>query len=569
MARHPPTAAPALTRSLALGSGLCLCGCAPDGLDFGGSLEPARAACSASLGPSDVQGNGLSSPRLGQRLDVAGVVSLVFDASDGSNARGREPGFFIQSRRHDADPGTSEGLFVAWQGRAPELGTVIRARGVAAEVDGLTRLDGVERVDECDAGELSATPIDARMLDAPEAVESAWVSARADWALVDIGGTASAPRLVLSPAGRRYATGHELGAASPLAPLWSLRLAPPASEVMPAAASAPAGPRLGWSASALEGVLELDGDALSLLCREVPAWTTAPGAPARAAPERLRVVGLNLDNYFVTPGARGARTATELGRQRDKLVALLLALDADVLALSELENAGARALEHLLEGLDARLAPALAYRFEEAAPPGESSLRAALAYRPARVRARGAAWFETRPGYQRAPLFQAFERGGAPFVVGVVHFKSKRCGDEPTLVPAGGCGDDTRVAEAELLVETAREVSGRNDGWLLVMGDYNADPLEAPLTTLERAGFRDLLDALPDADRYSYVYAGRASLLDHALAAPGRHTPPAEVAIWHINADEPAFRGHAFDASTLADARRSSDHDPVIVDLQP
>ena len=178
------------------------------------------------------------------------------------------------------------------------------------------------------------------------------------------------------------------------------------------------------------------------------------------------------------------------------------------------------------------------------------------------------AWFETRPGYQRAPLFQSFERDGARFVLGVVHFKSKRCGDEPTLVPAGGCGDDTRVAEAELLVETAREVSARDDGWLLVLGDYNADPLEAPLARLERAGFRDLLDALPDADRYSYVYGGRASLLDHALAAPGRRTPSAEVAIWHINADEPAFRGHAFDASTLADARRSSDHDPVIVDLE-
>jgi predicted extracellular nuclease len=316
-------------------------------------------------------------------------------------------------------------------------------------------------------------------------------------------------------------------------------------------------------------VLELAGGAPALLGAEAPAWAPAPPAPERAAPERLRVVALNLDNYFVTLGGRGARSAAELERQRDKLVALLLALDADILALTELENAGARALEHLLEGLDARLEPALAYRFAESTPPAGSPLRAALAYRATRVRARGDAWFDARPGYQRAPLFQAFERDGARFVLGVVHFKSKRCGDEPTLVPAGGCGDDTRVAEAELLIQTARDVSARDDGWLLVLGDYNADSLEAPLTTLERAGFRDLLDTLQDADRYSYVYAGRASLLDHALAAPGRRTPPAEVAIWHINADEPAFRGYALDASALAGAARSSDHDPLIVDLQP
>src|SRR5690606_37272602 len=61
--------------------------------------------------------------------------------------------------------------------------------------------------------------------------------------------------------------------------------------------------------------------------------------PRPAVPEvggTLRVASLNVLNYFTTLGSRGADTPLELRRQREKLVATLLALDADVAGLIEL-----------------------------------------------------------------------------------------------------------------------------------------------------------------------------------------------------------------------------------------
>jgi predicted extracellular nuclease len=170
-------------------------------------------------------------------------------------------------------------------------------------------------------------------------------------------------------------------------------------------------------------------------------------------------------------------------------------------------------------------------------------------------------------------MFQSFESAGRGFTLGVVHFKSKRCDALPVIVTSEGCGEDVRRAEAELLLEAARAI-GRRDGGapLLVMGDFNSDGLEAPIAALERGGFVDLLGALPAADRYSYVFDGRASLLDHALGWGGFEALTAAAAIWHINADESPLRGYSLDNPPDAyarDARRSSDHDPIIIDLHP
>ena len=81
-----------------------------------------------------------------------------------------------------------------------------------------------------------------------------------------------------------------------------------------------------------------------------------PGQPAygrarRRSAARVKVASLNVLNYFTTldTGApicgpahnqdcRGANSAAELERQRTKLLAALIALDADVVGLMEIEN---------------------------------------------------------------------------------------------------------------------------------------------------------------------------------------------------------------------------------------
>jgi predicted extracellular nuclease len=187
------------------------------------------------------------------------------------------------------------------------------------------------------------------------------------------------------------------------------------------------------------------------------------------------------------------------------------------------------------------------------------------------VRSRAEAWFDERPGFRRAPLFQSFDGPGYGFTLGVVHLKSKRCDGRPEIISSEGCGEPVRSEEAALLVDGARALALSEPlEPLLLLGDYNGDSLEAPLLALRDAGFVDLLDGLPAADRYSYVFEGRASLLDHALAGNGAARLARGAAIWHINADEPFFRGYSLDnppAEYHPDARRSSDHDPIIVDL--
>src|SRR5690606_1276041 len=113
--------------------------------------------------------------------------------------------------------------------------------------------------------------------------------------------------------------------------------------------------------------------------------------PALGEPGQLRLAAVNTFNWFVTLGQRGARNATELEQQAGKLTAMLLGLDADVLALSEVEN-GDAALADLLERLNTAQAaagrgPESDYQAVPIPPQGSGSdaIRVAIAYRPARL----------------------------------------------------------------------------------------------------------------------------------------------------------------------------------------
>jgi len=110
----------------------------------------------------------------------------------------------------------------------------------------------------------------------------------------------------------------------------------------------------------------------------------------------------------------------------------------------------------------------------------------------------------------------------------------------------------------------------------LIIGDLNSYAQEDPITALKNGGYQNLLETLVgNQDAYSYVFDGAAGYLDHALANTALTPQVKGIAEWHINADEPIsldynseFKSAGQVASFyVADAYRSSDHDPLLIKL--
>ncbi len=287
----------------------------------------------------------------------------------------------------------------------------------------------------------------------------------------------------------------------------------------------------------------------------------------------------------------------ELTRQRDKLLATLVGLDADIVGLNELENTtGVEPLADLVAGLDASLG-AGTYAYIDSGTIGTDAIKVGLIYRPAAVTPVGA--FEILDSsvdarfldtFNRPVLAQTFEENatGARFTVAVNHLKSKgsacdAVGDPDTGDGQGNC-NLTRKAAAEALVDWLQtDPTGSGDRDFLIVGDLNSYAMEDPIDAV-KAGpddvpgtaddYVNLIAAYQGADAYSYVFDGQAGYLDHALASASLAAQVTGAADWHINADEPdlldydtSFKPPEQDALYEPNAYRSSDHDPVIVGL--
>jgi predicted extracellular nuclease len=116
---------------------------------------PCGAACAPSAPPAPaaidkIQGNGASSPLVGDKVQITGTVIGVDNQEDVSNFVDLEPesaGIFVETPTadQDNDPTTSEGIFVgglpAADRIATEVGKTVTVSGTVDEMFGLTTLD--------------------------------------------------------------------------------------------------------------------------------------------------------------------------------------------------------------------------------------------------------------------------------------------------------------------------------------------------------------------------------------------------------------------------------------------
>jgi uncharacterized protein len=590
-----------------------------------GPLPPASA--SAVIAIHAIQGRGARSPWAGRRVVTEGAVTLVT-----SN------GFFLQEPGGESDPRGSRAIFV-FAGSAPPAvaaGQCVRLGGRVVEfnvgaadnretlahpVTELHEVSGVQVLREaCDVAPVAlALPLPEGdgverfegmlvTLRGPLTVQQNYFLGRFGQLSLAVGGRVQAPTNLVRPGAAAQAIARaNVRRTIVLDDGSALQFPAPAPYV-----AADGTVRAGDTVDEITGVI--DYGLASARMEGHGTWKIHPVRPVafvRANPRRaapapvggdLRVAAANVDNFFSTPAdgqhgcaprhvaadCRGARSLRELERQRAKLVEMLAALDADVVALMEIENNGATALRSLVDALNERVgAPAWAVVDDPAGGSGGDAIRVAMIYRPARIAPVGFARGDRDPIHNRPPLAQSFETrdGAARFNLVVSHFKSRRCdgaaGGDRDQGDLQGCFNRRRVAQARALARFAdafARASGTAD--TLLVGDFNAYAREDPPERLGAAGFADQV-ARFDPDGYSYVFDGAAGRLDGVFANASMAARVTGVGAWHVDADEPELLDYAFSLRGPAGARaeadapawtptpwRASDHDPVVIGLR-
>lgn len=583
------------TTKLLFASGLCAllaaCGSAP------GSNHYATSDCdTAEHTIAAVQGNGMESPVLGELVSISGVVTASWQDKNELD------GFFLQD--------DNAGIFVNYV-TPVAVGTRVAVDGVVAEDQQLTQLTNVVKLTKCGAGQLPS-PKELRLPVAEvadfEALEGQLVHipqelvVNGTYLLGRHGSFDVAPERLFTPT-QVVTPGVE---AKQLAASYELQRlviddnqAPQPQQVpYPAPAlSADNTLRTGDTVQPLTGVLSEYNGRYRLQPTSAVSFTHSnprPAAPERLADERaVRAATFNVLNYFngngpsqTFPTDRGAETRTDFLRQEAKIVAALIALDADLVGLMELENDGYddhSAIVRLVNRL--RTTTNQDWRFIEAADGqfGGASITNGLIYRADRVNAIGAPLTITDGPFSnrsRYPLIQRFQtaHSAETFAVAVNHFKSKgscpREQADPNANQGDGqaCWNAARVESARLLVDFMRsEASLAQTPAQILLGDFNAYAKEDPLQVFVQAGYHNRIEHF-EPQGYSYVYDAQAGSLDHISVSDALHGRVLQQQHWLINADEPtalSYDNASQQPSWYAPSPyRSSDHDPIIIDLQ-
>lgn len=564
--------------------------------------------CGAAAHPIHaIQGNSASSPSVGNLATIEGVVIGDFQGASGLG------GFFVQEETddEDANAATSEGIFV-FDGPgsvAVAVGDVVRVTGRVAEYFELTELTDVTEVLVCGNDIVSPTAVTLPVASptALEPLEGMLVSFAQPLTVSETYNLGRYGEVLLSAGGRlmQPTTVAQPGAAAQLVQsqnrLASIQLDDGSSAqnpTIPPYLAADGTLRIGDRTTSVSGALgysfgiyELHPTVPVVFTRDNPR----PGVPELAG-GNLRVAGFNVLNYFTTldTGAavcgpvggldcRGANTASEFMRQRQKILAALSAINADVVGLNEMENNTAAAISDLVSGLNALMGSGT-YTYVNTGTIGTDAIKVALIYKPSRVTPVGPHAIldsSADPTFidtlNRPVLAQTFRHvaSNEVFTVAVNHLKSKgsACAGDPDTGDLQGNCNLTRLAAAEAEAAwLASDPTGSEDPDFLLIGDFNAYAREDPISALEAAGYVSLVEQFLGSQAYSYVFEGQSGYLDHALASEPLANKVGNVTEWHINADEPRMLDYnqEFNPPFLfqPNAYRSADHDPIIVDFK-
>ena len=576
-------------------------------------LATAQGACdSRALPIYQVQGYGPAAAITGV-LTVRGVVVGDFE---GGNPALR--GFYLQDPAGDGDPTTSDAIFVFSGGGRDlvELGDHVTVTGRVGEFEGQTQVSA-SSVTVCGTGTVEPVDVylpvpdhaylerfEGMLVRLPQTlhVTELYQLGRFGEVVLSVDGRLPQPTAVAEP-------GQAAAAVNRANELRSIVLDDDRNDQNPAAIhfgrggrplSASNTLRGGDTVTGLVGVLTYtwagnvaSGNAwrvrpIGALNAPVPSFASAnPRQPVPAVGGTLRVASLNVLNYFTTLGSRGASSQLELDRQRAKLVAALMALDADIVGLIEMENRPA-ALTDLVRALNQAVGRR-DYAAVATGALGSDEIAVGLIYRRTSVAPAGdyAVLDDDidptfRGNHNRPVLAQTFvDAEGRALTVAVAHLKSKGSdchdvGDRDRGDGQGNCNETRTLAAAALARWLATDPTAAGDADQLVVGDFNAYRREDPVVAMETAGFVSLLHEFHGDSAYTFAFEGMWGALDHAFASPSLRPQVTGAAAWHVNADEPRvldynveFKSRSqVEALYAVDPYRSSDHDPLLIGIE-
>ena len=562
-----------------------------------------------------IQGAGPASDYAGSVQTTQGVITAKVGA-----------GFFIQDANGDGDPTTSDGLYVYGTTTSLPVGTLVRVTGTVDEYRPsganrtYTELKDVSAIVSLGAAALPA-PANIALPNADLAsVEGMLVRFTTPLTVNGNRNLGDRGELILANGRRENPTNrYPIGSPEALA-LYrehasnqivlddGIFVAPATIPYL----SEDGTVRVGDTVHDLTGVIDygsLGGGGAGFKLQPTVAPTFARSnerAPAPALPAGVKVASANVLNFFTTftdgrdawgrsgqgctignrtaaSECRGADNTAEFVRQRDKIVASLAQLDADVVGLMEIQNNGDIAVGYLVEQLNAATAAGTYAVVPKPASLGSDAIRVAMIYKPARLTLAGSALSDGHEVNNRPPMAQTFRatQGGGKFSVIVNHLKSKGgcsgAGAGDTDPGNGeGCWDRTRTEQARRLssVFIPQVVTAAGDPDVLVIGDLNSYAFETPINHLTgEAKMVNLLERFvrPQTMPYSYVFDGLSGYLDHALASSSLAPQVVGAAEWHSNADEPETIDYNLNDTAQdpyrRNAYRASDHDPLVISL--
>ena len=601
-----------------------------------------------------IQGSGEVSPLLGKPVTINGVVT--------GHAPGLS-GFYVQEEEanYDSDAGTSEGIFVYYGAQNPgvdesTVGKRVQLSAVVDEYNKQTQLKNLTSFQVQGAGVLP-TPISITL---PVADMASWE--RYEGMLVKVTSANASGKLVVSDNYTLGRFGDVTLSADKVLPQFTDENVPSVSgyaqyantmqrsQIILDDLSSKQNPvvvrgrggsdlsasntlRAGDGVDAVVGVLDQFYQASSppeiyqTSYRVQPTQTlsftgaarpTVADLQAAVGAAGVKVASANVLNFFskvgdtstntkdvfTTPlgnsiGIRGANNAAELERQKAKVVANLIGLQADVYGLMEVQNNGFgsdSALALLVDAMNTSADKPAGATYDYVKAPfsqggsatiagaGTDAITVAIVYRSDRVTPVGAAAvpnvntydaFTPSVGGARVPIAQTFSvptaSGSEQLTLVVNHFKSKgsllTTGGNEDKLDGQGNNNPARVKTAMQLKDwLATRPTGADTDKVILVGDFNAYAKEDPVTYLESNGFTKVTHG------YSYSFDGLWGSLDHIFVSPTLVSKVGAAVKWAINAEEPTVldynteygKPESFYAAT---AYRSSDHNPIVLGL--